>query len=94
MPQPFFYTNQIPFVPAVPNFKTLALFSQNIILIYWFQYTTHTVYNDYIIFCPIFRYKEEVILAGILLVGIFLYQILKKCGLVPVIGLYEGPLGG
>jgi len=39
-------------------------------------------------------YKEEVILAGVLLAGIFLYQILKKCGLVPVIGLYEGPLGG
>ena len=41
-----------------------------------------------------FRYKEEFILAAVLIAGFFLYQILKMLGFVPVIGVYEGPLGG
>eukprot|EP00090_Calanus_glacialis_P029947 TRINITY_DN48130_c0_g1_i1.p1 TRINITY_DN48130_c0_g1~~TRINITY_DN48130_c0_g1_i1.p1 ORF type:complete len:205 (+),score=56.48 TRINITY_DN48130_c0_g1_i1:43-657(+) len=39
-------------------------------------------------------YKEEFILAAVLIAGFILYQILKTFGFVPVIGVYEGPLGG
>ena len=39
------------------------------------------------------RYKEELLLASLVLAGFILYQVLKEMGVLPVIGFYEGPLG-
>jgi len=39
------------------------------------------------------RYREEFILGSLMVAGFVLYQIFKEFGIVPVIGVYEGPLG-
>jgi len=38
-------------------------------------------------------YREEFILAGLMVAGFLLYQVAKQYGLVPVIGVYDGPIG-
>jgi len=43
--------------------------------------------------CSLSMYKEEFMLASLMLAGFLLYQVFKQCGMVPVIGVYEGPIG-
>merc|ERR1712192_152194 len=38
------------------------------------------------------RYREEFLLASLMVAGFFLYQLFKQFGIVPIIGVYEGPL--
>jgi len=38
-------------------------------------------------------YREEFILAGLMVAGFLLYQVAKQYGLVPIIGVYDGPIG-
>jgi len=38
------------------------------------------------------RYKEEMMLASLMLAGFILYQVLSEFGMLPVIGFHEGPL--
>ena len=45
-----------------------------------------------LIFCSCFRYREEFLLASLMVAGFILYQVFKQFGIVPVIGVYEGPL--
>jgi len=37
-------------------------------------------------------YREEFLLASLMVVGFVLYQLFKEYGIVPVIGVYEGPM--
>merc|ERR1711936_212685 len=37
-------------------------------------------------------YREEFILVGLMVAGFLLYQVAKQYGLVPVIGVYDGPI--
>ena len=45
------------------------------------------------IYPSFYRYKEEIMLASLMVAGFIIYQILSECGMLPVIGFYEGPLG-
>ena len=58
-----------------------------------FKLSLYGGFKNYKKFKLFFRYREEFLLASLMVAGFVLYQIFKEFGIVPVIGVYEGPLG-